>query len=144
MAKYRISGGREIIIDPARAHPNGMCVCICSAPPSARCFIERGLLPLHANAVEIDGRAVAFMEESGAGKSTLAAWFHDHGYRIIADDVCVVDFDPSGCPVAIPGLPRLRMWEEALKITGRSVDEFQRSYADPDDEFDNSMSDCRK
>ena len=57
---------------------------------------QRGLLPLHANAVEIDGKAFAFMGASGSGKSTLAAWFHDHGYRIIADDVCAVRFETEG------------------------------------------------
>ena len=136
VAKYRISGGREIIIDPAEGTSERNVRLYLLGSAFGALLHQRGLLPLHANAVEIDGRAVAFMGESGAGKSTLAAWFHDHGYRIIADDVCVVDFDPSGCPVAIPGLPRLRMWEEALKISGRSVDEFQRSYADPDGEFD--------
>ena len=57
---------------------------------------QRGLLPLHANAIDLGGGAVAFSGHSGAGKSTIAAWFHDRGHRILADDVCVVGFDQSG------------------------------------------------
>ena len=63
---------------------------------------QRGILPLHANAVEIDHRAVAFMGASGAGKSTLAAWFHDQGYPILADDVCVIRADDGAARSPIP------------------------------------------
>jgi hypothetical protein len=94
---------------------------------------QRGLLPLHANAVEIDGQAIAFMGPSGSGKSTLAAWFHDRGFRVIADDVCVVHFDDEGRPVVRDGLPRLRLWKEVLEATGREPAEFDRSYAGADD-----------
>jgi hypothetical protein len=94
---------------------------------------QRGLLPLHANAIEVDGRAVAFMGEAGAGKSTLAAWFHDRGFRVIADDVCVVQFGVDGQIMACPGIPRLRLSEEALKATGRQAAAFPRSYLGDDD-----------
>ena len=125
VARYRIEGGTEIVVD---AHP--------SAPDrNIRLYLlglafgallhQRGLLPLHANAVEVDGKAVAFMGESGAGKSTLAAWFHDRGHRIVADDVCVVGFSKGGQAFAHPGLPRLRLWDEALEASGRSAADFQ-------------------
>ena len=93
---------------------------------------QRGLLPLHANAVEVDGRAIAFMGPSGSGKSTLAAWFHDHGYHVVADDVCVIRFLNEG-PFVCPGLPRLRLWKEALEASGRNPAHFSRSYAGDDD-----------
>jgi hypothetical protein len=87
------------------------------------------LLPIHASAVEIDGRAIAFTGPSGAGKSTLAATFHDHGYRVIADDVCVIGFDQHGQAFARPGIPRMRLWEETLAVTGRSPGSYELSYA---------------
>jgi hypothetical protein len=93
---------------------------------------QRGLLPLHANAIEIDGRAVAFMGHSGAGKSTMAAWFLDRGHRILADDVCVVAPGPSGCPLAFPGIPRLRLWREALEQSGRQTKGFELAFDDMD------------
>jgi hypothetical protein len=89
---------------------------------------QRGLLPLHANAVEIGGRAFAFMGPSGAGKSTLAAWFHDCGHPVLADDVCVVRIDGRHGAMAYPGLPRLRLWLDAIEISGRVASDFARSY----------------
>lgn len=93
---------------------------------------QRGLLPLHANAVEIDGRAFAFMGPSGAGKSTLAAWFHRQGDSVIADDVCVVGFGGDGRSFAAPGLPRLRLWAEALELMGGDSANYDRSYVGND------------
>lgn len=90
---------------------------------------QRGLLPLHANAVEIEGQAVAFTGDSGAGKSTLAAWFHDRSYQVLADDVCVIGFDGEGGAVVYPGIPRLRLWRDALTTSGRSPDDHEPSFS---------------
>jgi hypothetical protein len=81
------------------------------------------------------------MGESGAGKSTLAAWFHDRGFRVIADDVCVVEFAANGGAFAMPGVPRLRLWEDALTATGRTAGAFERSYlTDQNEKFDVPIS----
>jgi hypothetical protein len=90
---------------------------------------QRGQLPLHANAVVIGGRAVAFMGRSGAGKSTLAAMFHDQGYQILADDVCVIRFAEGGEAMAAAGIPRLRLWKETLLTMGRDPADYEHSYA---------------
>ena len=95
---------------------------------------QRGILPLHANAIAIDGSAVAFMGPSGAGKSTLAAWFHDRGFPVLADDVCVITAEPGGTPLAYPGLPRLRLWEDALEASGRSTSDHPPSFHAEGDE----------
>jgi hypothetical protein len=129
VARYRIDGGREIVMDPEAGVPERNLRLFLLGSAFGALLHQRGLLPLHANAVEIEGRAIAFMGESGAGKSTLAAWFHDRAHRIVADDVCVVRFDAAGNALAQPGLPRLRLWDEALEATGRSAAEFARSYA---------------
>lgn len=48
----------------------------------------RGRLSLHASAVELGGRALAFVGDSGAGKSTLAHELCQHlGASLLADDV---------------------------------------------------------
>ena len=133
IATYAIRSGSSIMVDAAAG----------AAPRNVRLYLlgsamgmllhQRGILPLHANAVEIDGRAFVFMGASGAGKSTLAAWFNDRGHRVIADDVCALTFDQRGRPVTCPGLPRLRLWSEALTATGRLAKNFSRSYFGTDE-----------
>ena len=135
---YRIAGGKEIIVEPRPGTPERNIRLYLLGSAFGALLHQRGLLPLHANAVEIDGRAVAIMGPSGEGKSTLAAWFHDHGYRIVADDVCVVKFGADLRAYATTGLPRLRLWAETLEATGRDASEFSRSYVSdvPWDKYD--------
>ena len=128
IGRFFARGGGELLVEPAAGAP----------PRNLRLFLlgsamgmllhQRGLLPLHANAVVIGGRAVAFTGPSGAGKSTLAAWFRDFGYELLCDDVCVIAQDEAGAAVVYPGLPRLRLWRDALERSGRAAADFQRSY----------------
>lgn len=135
VARYAVVEGRRIIVDPdEQADPRNVRLYLLGSAMGLLLH-QRGVLPLHANAVEIDGGAVAFMGPSGAGKSTLAAWLHDQGLRIVADDVCAIQFDEASRPLVSRGLPRLRLWKSALEATGRSADGFERSYAG-DDEWD--------
>ena len=52
---------------------------------------QRGLLPLHASAIAAESGVVAFLARSGQGKSTLAAHLAQRGFRVLADDVCLID-----------------------------------------------------
>ena len=128
IARYRVRGGSQILVDVEPGVPERNVRLYLLGSAFGALLHQRGSLPLHANAVEIDGQAVAFMGASGAGKSTLAAWFHDHGYRVIADDICVVRFDGKGEPHVAPGLPRLRLWKEALEASGRLTSDYDRAW----------------
>ena len=128
VARYWIRGGASIVFepDPEASDRNIRLFLLGSA--FGALLHQRGALPLHANAIEIDGRAVAFMGHSGAGKSTLAAWFHDRGYKVLADDVCVVA--PGLKALAHPGIPRLRLCTDALEFTGRSGADYEPAFDD--------------
>ena len=128
IGRFRISGGNEISIEPVAGVPDRNLRLYLLGSVFGALLHQRGLLPLHANAVEIDGRAVAFMGESGAGKSTLATWFHDRGHRVVADDVCAIHFLDDGQPYTLPGLPRFRLWQQALEASGRTTKGLARSY----------------
>ncbi|MEA3038880.1 MAG: hypothetical protein QOE79_1393 [Sphingomonadales bacterium] len=132
VGRYLISGGREIVVDPASGASERNVRLFLLGSAFGALLHQRGLLPLHANAIEIEGRAFAFCGHSGAGKSTVAAWFHDRGHRILADDVCVIGFDAAGGALAYPGIPRLRLWREALEASGREAGAFTRSFDDLD------------
>lgn len=131
VASYRVEGGTRITVDAMPGVPERNVRLYLLGSAFGALIHQRGLLPLHANAVEIDGRAIAFTGTSGEGKSTLAAWFHDQGFPVIADDVCVIGFD-GGQPSVLPGLPRLRLWEDALEASGRQSIDHERSYAGDD------------
>ena len=128
VAQFYVHGGSQISVVPEPGVPDRNLRLYLLGSAMGMLLHQRGLLPLHANAVEIDGKAVAFMGPSGAGKSTLAAWFHDRGYRVIADDVCVVSLE-SGRVLVLAGLPRLRLWQDALEASGRRAAQHERSYA---------------
>lgn len=132
VGRYRISQGSEIVVDPAPGASERNVRLFLLGSAFGALLHQRGLLPLHANAIEIEGRAFAFSGHSGAGKSTMAAWFHDRGYRILSDDVCVIGFDGGGRALAYPGIPRLRLWREALEASGRETGGLHRSFDDLD------------
>jgi hypothetical protein len=129
IGRYRIAGGREIIVEARPSVPERNVRLFLLGSAFGALLHQRGLLPLHANALEIAGKAVAFMGPSGEGKSTLAAAFHDRGHRILADDVCVVDLEEAAHPTVRPGLPRLRLWRDSIEQSGRDAAEYDRSYA---------------
>jgi hypothetical protein len=117
-ARYLVRDGCEIIVDPL---PGG-------SDRNVRLFLlgsalgllchQRGLLPLHANAIVIGNAAFAFAGPSGAGKSTLAAYFSRAGHQVLCDDVCVINLDDPARPLAWPGLPRLKLWGDASAAFG--------------------------
>lgn len=90
----------------------------------------RGLVPLHASAVAIDGRAVLFAGDPGAGKSTTAAAFAALGFPVLSDDVVPVIPADAG-PVASPGYPRLSLWADAAEAmfgTGEALPAYSETY----------------
>lgn len=135
VADYWIAHGREIIVDPAEGASSLDVRLYLLGSALGAVFHQRGILPLHANVIDVGGKAVAFAGHSGAGKSTLAAWFHDQGYRVISDDVCAVRLNADNTAIVEGGLPRLRLWRDALEFTGRAAGIFERSY-DGADKYD--------
>ena len=127
VARFRIDQGRRITVEPVDgADPRDVRLFLLGSAMGIALH-QRDMLPLHANAVVIGGAAVAFTGASGMGKSTLAAWFHDRGYRLLADDVVVIGLGEAG-PLAYPGLPRLRLRRDALLASGRRTEDHQPSY----------------
>jgi hypothetical protein len=74
-----------------------------------------GLLCLHGSAVAINGRGVAFLGGKHHGKSTLATALTLAGARLASDDLVAVD---PGPPAFVePGVPSVRLWEDAARHT---------------------------
>ena len=75
-------------------------------------LLRRGIEPLHAAVVVVEGGSVAFVGESGAGKSTLAASFLAAGYAMLTDDLLVLRQRENGL-LGLPGMPRIKLYPEA-------------------------------
>ena len=74
-----------------------------------------GYFPLHASAVAIDGRAVAFTADSGGGKSTMAAALAAKGHAHVCDDTLAIVLS-EGRPLAVPDRKPLKLWEDAFDL----------------------------
>ena len=82
----------------------------------------RGTTCLHASAVAIDGRAVAFVGGAGAGKSSLAAAFAQLGHPVLTDDVAPLTDRGARFEVQ-PAYPRVRLWPDSVDALFGSPDE---------------------
>ena len=74
-----------------------------------------GHVCLHASAVIIGGRSVAFVGPAGSGKSTLAAGFAALGETVLTEDVACLDGRDGAFGVR-PGYPRIRLWDGSARL----------------------------
>jgi hypothetical protein len=119
IARLHVALGSLISIDPAPdATMNDIRAYLLGSAMGALLH-QRGLLPLHASAVEIGGVAAAFCGASGAGKSSLALHLVKRGHRLLCDDICAID-TTSREPRLWPGLVNLKLWRESLASAGEA------------------------
>ncbi len=126
VATYLAQGGNRIVVDTE----------LPTAAPDLRVFLlgtvlavisfQRSRLPLHASVVEVDGGALVLGGDSGAGKSTMAAAFVRRGFRVLSDDLCLLDQGESG-PLIQPAYPRLRLWKQTAVHLGLDTTGIERA-----------------
>jgi hypothetical protein len=85
----------------------------------SHCMVAKGMEPLHATCVVVDGMAMAFLGDTGYGKSTLAAAFLKRGYPLLTDDLLMLHFVSSGV-LAFPSLARLKLHPDSSDATMNS------------------------
>lgn len=116
VAAYLVEGGSRVTIEPflpitapdIRAFLLGTVL-------ATLCF-NRGMMPLHASGVATPRGALLMSGNSGLGKSTLAATLHRcHGFPLISDDMCALDFQNRETPVLWPAFPRLKLWKDSAQ-----------------------------
>jgi hypothetical protein len=76
------------------------------------CLLSRGIEPLHATSVIVDGKAIALLGDSGYGKSTLAGALLSRGARLITDDLLVLEFSDDQV-LAHPSTARIKLTPES-------------------------------
>ncbi|MGB8541372.1 MAG: hypothetical protein WCD49_07010 [Candidatus Acidiferrales bacterium] len=75
----------------------------------------RGVTCLHASAISVGNRAIAFVGSEGAGKSTTAAMFAQKGCPVISDDVTAIT-ERQGVYCVFPAYPYLSLWSDSVTI----------------------------
>jgi hypothetical protein len=118
LGMFQVKGGSHISICPsAGAAEMDLRALVLGPLWAAVCYQRRRLL-LHAAACRGKGRTLLLCGRSGSGKSTLLAALVRMGYVPLSDDTCVVDLTPGVPPAVHGGVPRLKLWPEALARLG--------------------------
>lgn len=85
--------------------------------------LEQGMEPLHGSAVEVEGRAIAFLGDCGYGKSTLAAAFVKAGYPLLTDDLIVLKKEFENCYHVLPGASRIKLFSPDSRNTDGTMED---------------------
>jgi hypothetical protein len=102
LLKCSVLKGNEIIVSPEDDIDNKFLQTVIGGELLGALLRQRGHLVLHASTVARNGKAISFLGYSGWGKSTTAAYFVRNGYRLLGEDLLVVDVEPEK-PVVLPG-----------------------------------------
>jgi len=91
---------------------------------------QRGLFLLHASAVRVGERGLAFIGPPGAGKSTIAFSFAISGHSPIADDMVAIRVGSHGEPSILPGFSQIKIWPSAADGLGFDASSLTRIRAE--------------
>ncbi len=80
---------------------------------------QRGIITLHGSAVDLGGRAIAFLAPKYHGKSTTAAALVDSGATLLADDIVAVTSE--GAPRVLPSIPTVQLWDDSAARVAQSA-----------------------
>jgi hypothetical protein len=125
VGSFSIMGGNEIKVRAKAAVPKAELANVLVTTPLAALLLQRGLLPLHASAVETDRGAIVFLGPTTSGKSCLAAWLQQKGCTVLSDDMTVLSKDANGRIWVVSGDGRLKLPRGAIRegrdVIGKSV-----------------------
>lgn len=126
IAKYYVEHGKTITIERVLNSDINTIELFLLGSAMGALVQQRGAPIIHGSAIEINRTAIIFTGDSGAGKSTIAAAFMKRGYRVLADDVCVVSLNKEKKPIVFPGCPYLKVWARTIKKLGNNIEQFKK------------------
>ena len=115
VARYLVTNGRDVLVEPRGGSDHDLGVVLGGSMVFAALLQQRGVVTLHASAIETEAGAVLFAGRSGIGKSSLLGAFVQRGYAMLADDVTGVVLDAAGRAVALPAFPSMKLRADALQ-----------------------------
>ena len=118
----------EVVVRPGNPQHAGLLPIILAGTVVTILLTLRGETVLHASAVSVDGRALAFVGQSGRGKSTVAALLCLSGLELVTDDLLVVRSGPPA--TCLGGATELRLRATASAIASDLPSADTRATAD--------------
>ncbi len=85
----------------------------------------RGVLCIHANAIETERGVIGIIAPSQTGKTTLTAALAVRSMGMMSDDMMAIHKTTEGLKV-FPGWPQVRMWPEVAQHFVRDIETLQR------------------
>jgi len=128
----RILDGTTVVVDPGEAEKATVSKVVIKRGLLGL-LLERGVAVLHAGAVDVGGRAVAFAGPQDAGKSSLVTAMCARGNGFLTDDVLAVA-EGDDAWRAVPAYPRVSLTpeaREALDFDGRRVASMEETASEP-------------
>jgi energy-coupling factor transporter ATP-binding protein EcfA2 len=117
VAVYEVTAGKFISITILKEHQMDAVRLYCLSNAFAAVLYQRGMIPLHASAVIVDGGIAMFLGASGAGKSTLLLYLQSKGIPIFSDDVCVPSIDEASRDVLLrASYPMIKCWLSTMGL----------------------------
>ena len=120
--------GKEIIVSPEPDVDTRFLQTVIGGELLGALMRQRGYLVLHASTVSKEGKAIAFLGYSGWGKSTTAAYFVRNGYRLLGEDLLVVDVRPEK-PVVLPGPTSIKLRPDSGKMLFNDFESRPEAYS---------------
>jgi len=147
--RFLAEGGERVTVERNPAAENTMLAFHLLGAILAALLRQRGMLVLHGNAAltplrdlpgfctmssnnSVDSGnlaglgAVMLSGVSGSGKSTTLAALLARGCTMLTDDITVLNFDPAGNVIALPGIPQLHLTEDAAEGLGQDISDLPR------------------
>jgi hypothetical protein len=128
---FLLTAARELTVDPSPGITPTLLRLVILGRALGALLQWRGRFVLHASAVANGGRVRVVAGASGSGKSTTAAAHIARGWRLVADDLVVIDLDGDE-PRVLPAYPQLRLWPDAAAALGIEIGSTERVHRDHD------------
>lgn len=120
VATFYIANGEQIVVKTCNSASSGMVRLFLLGTVMGILLMQRGTLPIHGSAVNMNGCGVLFTGISGAGKSTIAAALCKQGYLLLADDVSVLTWAQGRYQVQ-PAYPQQKLWPDSAAMLGIDI-----------------------
>jgi hypothetical protein len=112
VATFLIEQGRKVTISPKRNVTDNDIRLFLLGSALGIIQHQRGRLTLHASALTNGKDTILICGNSGAGKSTTANMLIKNGFKLLSDDLAVIDFK-NDQPWLMPAYPQSKLWQDA-------------------------------